>query len=203
MKESREILEKCITLSANLRASFLSANLEAILRAARKTAESFARGNKLLLCSCLGGQEIAQYLASRFTTSFFMQRPPLPAFCLASAIPAEEDARADFDKIQFRQLEALGNPGDVLLAFSDNTGNIAPTLAAGRENGIFTIGLGFLTDDLAALCDIPVAAATVPQPDLTENYLAFANLYGRLVDYFLFENPFTTEEASLGRDIWN
>lgn len=201
MNESREFLEKCVTLSANLRESFLSANLDAILKAARKTAECFARGNRLLLCSGWGGLEIAQYLANRFATSFFMQRPPLPAFCLASAMPAEEDAQADFGKIQFRQLEALGNPGDVLLAFCDNTGNIASSLAAGRENGIFTIGLGFLPDDLAALCDVAIVAALVPQPDLTENYLAFANLYGRLADYFLFENPCAADEATLGRDL--
>lgn len=197
MKEAREIFQKSVSLTAELRAAFLAANQEAIVHAALKTASSFATGGKLLL-SQGNPSEMAQYLADKFIGGFFMARPPLPALML-SPCGAMASAGADtveFYNIQQRQMEAIARPGDILLAISDKAGNIAPPLLAAREKGLFTIGLGEIEGDLLPLCDIAIRAPEYPRAWLSELNLAFANLYGRLVDYFLFENPLAGKQEA-------
>lgn len=198
MKQAREIFLKNVALVAKTREEFLEKGQDLVLRAAINTANSFAQGGKLLLCGNGGGSVIAQYLAGCFTGVFYMERPPLPALALSREVFCLGDicGATDSSSMEARPLQALARPGDVLLVISDNSASIGNALVIGREIGLFTIGIGEMDGDLSSLCDISLAAPALPQAQRVELYLAFANLYGRLVDYFLFENPAATFDVS-------
>ena len=103
---------------------------------------AFRNGGKLLTCGNGGSAAEAAHLAEEFTGRFYRERIPLPGLCLSSDGPLLTCIGNDygFDEVFARQVRALGNPGDVLIAFttSGNSENIVRALHAGRERGLIT-----------------------------------------------------------------
>ncbi len=88
-------------------------------------------GGKVLACGNGGSAADAQHFAAEFIGRFERERPGLAAVALttdSSILTAVANDYA-FDQIFAKQVQALGNPGDVLLAFS-TSGNSTNMLAA-------------------------------------------------------------------------
>ncbi|HRE14063.1 MAG TPA: SIS domain-containing protein, partial [Usitatibacteraceae bacterium] len=82
---------------------------------------------------------------AELTGRFEVERPGLPAIALTvdtSALTAIANDY-DFDRVFSRQVEALGRPGDVLVAISTsgNSRNVLAAMAAARERGMAVIAL--------------------------------------------------------------
>src|SRR5438105_1477990 len=105
----------------------------AVATAAHLIAETFAAGGKVLLCGNGGSaadcQHVAAELVSRLTRDF--DRPGLPAIALTTDTSFLTAYTNDvgFDGVFARQVQALGKPGDVLLAIS-TSGTSANVLRA-------------------------------------------------------------------------
>jgi D-sedoheptulose 7-phosphate isomerase len=88
-------------------------------------------GGKVLACGNGGSASDAQHFAAEFIGRFERERPGLAAIALttdSSIITAIGNDYA-FDAIFSKQIEALGAPGDVLIAIS-TSGNSANVVAA-------------------------------------------------------------------------
>jgi D-sedoheptulose 7-phosphate isomerase len=88
-------------------------------------------GGKVLACGNGGSASDAQHFAAEFIGRFERERPGLAAIALttdSSILTAIANDYA-YDVVFSKQVQALGNPGDVLLAFS-TSGNSANVLAA-------------------------------------------------------------------------
>ncbi|PXW96585.1 phosphoheptose isomerase [Sphaerotilus hippei] len=88
-------------------------------------------GGKVLACGNGGSAGDAQHFAAEFVGRFERERPGLAAISLStdtSIITAVANDYA-FDQIFSKQVQALGHPGDVLLAIS-TSGNSSNVLAA-------------------------------------------------------------------------
>jgi D-sedoheptulose 7-phosphate isomerase len=88
-------------------------------------------GGKVLACGNGGSASDAQHFAAEFIGRFERERPGLAAIALttdSSIITAIGNDYA-FDAIYSKQVQALGAPGDVLLAIS-TSGNSANVVAA-------------------------------------------------------------------------
>lgn len=88
-------------------------------------------GGKVLACGNGGSASDAQHFAAEFVGRFERERPGLAALALTTdtSILTAIGNDYDFNQIFSKQVQALGNPGDVLLALS-TSGNSANVLAA-------------------------------------------------------------------------
>ena len=103
---------------------------------------AFQNGGKLLTCGNGGSSAEAAHLAEEFTGRFYRERPSLPGLCLSIDGTLLTCIGNDygFDDIFSRQVQSLGQPGDVLVAFttSGNSENVVRALRVGRERGLVT-----------------------------------------------------------------
>jgi len=88
-------------------------------------------GGKVMACGNGGSASDAQHFAAEFVGRFERERPGLAAIALTtdSSILTAVGNDYDFDSIFSKQVQALGSPGDVLIAIS-TSGNSANVLAA-------------------------------------------------------------------------
>jgi D-sedoheptulose 7-phosphate isomerase len=88
-------------------------------------------GGKVLACGNGGSASDAQHFAAEFVGRFERERPGLAAIALTtdSSILTAIGNDYDFNVVFAKQVQALGAPGDVLLAIS-TSGNSANVLAA-------------------------------------------------------------------------
>jgi len=88
-------------------------------------------GGKVLACGNGGSASDAQHFAAEFVGRFERERPGLAAIALTtdSSILTAVGNDYDFAQVFAKQVQALGTPGDVLLALS-TSGNSANVLAA-------------------------------------------------------------------------
>lgn len=103
---------------------------------------AFRSGRKLLTCGNGGSSAEAAHLAEEFTGRFYRERPSLPGLCLSIDGTLLTCIGNDygFDDVFARQVQSLGQPGDVLVGFttSGNSENVIRALNAGRERGLIT-----------------------------------------------------------------
>ncbi len=88
-------------------------------------------GGKVMACGNGGSASDAQHFAAEFVGRFERERPGLAAIALTTdtSILTAVGNDYDFDSIFSKQVQALGSPGDVLIAIS-TSGNSANVLAA-------------------------------------------------------------------------
>ena len=103
-------------------------------------------GNKLLLCGNGGSAADAQHIAAEFIGKFYrIDRPGLPAISLNtnSSIMTALANDFDYNMIFSRQVEALGQKGDVLLGISTsgNSKNVIQAVKLATKQGLNTISL--------------------------------------------------------------
>ncbi|HEV3427219.1 MAG TPA: phosphoheptose isomerase [Paraburkholderia sp.] len=106
---------------------------------------ALANGNKILACGNGGSAADAQHFAAELIGRFERDRPGLPALALttdASVLTAVSNDYA-YDQVFARQVRALGQPGDVLLAIttSGNSANVLAAIAEAHEREMIVIAL--------------------------------------------------------------
>jgi D-sedoheptulose 7-phosphate isomerase len=98
---------------------------------------------KLLACGNGGSAAEAAHLAEELTGRFYRERGSLPGMCLSIDGTLITCIGNDygFDDVFARQVQSLGQPGDVLVGFttSGNSENVFRALKAARERGLVTI----------------------------------------------------------------
>jgi D-sedoheptulose 7-phosphate isomerase len=116
-----------------------------IARAGTTLADAMKAGRKALACGNGGSAADCQHFAAELVGRFERERPGMPAVALTvdtSALTAIANDY-DFDRVFSKQVEALGQPGDVLLAISTsgNSRNVIAAIGAAQERGMTVIAL--------------------------------------------------------------
>ena len=106
---------------------------------------TLTNGGKILVCGNGGSAADAQHFAAEFTGRFERERPGLAAIALTTDTSAITAIGNDynFDAIFSRQVQALGNPGDVLVGISTsgNSKNVIKAIEVAHEQGMVVIAL--------------------------------------------------------------
>jgi len=115
-------------------------------------------GNKLLIIGNGGSAADAQHIAAEIVGRYKQDRPAYAAIALTTDTSALTAIANDygFEQVFARQVEGLGQRGDVLLALSTSgrSPNILAALRAARARGLVTIGFtGTRGEALRAYCD--------------------------------------------------
>jgi len=120
----------------------------------------FQHGGKVLLCGNGGSAADAQHVAAEFVNRFRLERGALPAIALTtnSSILTSIGNDSSFDFVFSRQVEALAQPGDILVGISTSGGsvNVLNALEAARAKGVTTIGFTGINgrENMSAKCDL-------------------------------------------------
>jgi D-sedoheptulose 7-phosphate isomerase len=132
---------------------------DCIVEIAEVIVKSLSNGGKLLLCGNGGSAADAQHIAAEFICRFVLNRQALPAIALTTdtSIITATGNDFHFDEIFSRQVDALGAPGDVLIAISTsgNSPNVIKAVESAVRKQVTVIGFtGENGGKLRSLCDI-------------------------------------------------
>jgi len=115
-------------------------------------------GNKIISCGNGGSLCDAMHFAEELTGRFHKERRPLPAIAISD--PSHLTCVANdfgYDHIFSRVVEALGKPGDILLAISTsgNSQNVINAILSARQAGMKVVALtGNSGGLIGSLCDV-------------------------------------------------
>ncbi|MFO7839808.1 MAG: D-sedoheptulose 7-phosphate isomerase [Desulfosalsimonadaceae bacterium] len=149
-------------------------------------------GGKILVCGNGGSAADAQHFAAEVVGRFHRERRAMPAVSLATDTSVLTAVGNDygFDAVFARQVEALGRPGDILLAISTsgNSANVEKAVDAARQKKIHTIGLlGKDGGRLGALVDSALVVAAEDTPRIQEAHIFVLHYLAGMIEAFLFQ----------------
>jgi D-sedoheptulose 7-phosphate isomerase len=168
------------------------ADLHAMLvHAAEKTAHAMLSGHKLLVAGNGGSAADAQHIVAEFVSRLVQDRPALRAIALTtdSSILTGIGNDYGYDRVFARQIEAIGQPGDVFLAISTsgNSPNILRALELAHSLGLETIGLtGENGGKMRDLCDLCMRMPSSVTMNIQEAHLALEHTFCLLVEQIYF-----------------
>jgi len=116
-----------------------------IVRAARMMTSALLADGKIMSCGNGGSAGDAQHFSSELLNRFELERPGLPAIALTTDSSTLTSIANDYEfaDVFAKQVRALGNADDVLLAISTsgNSGNVLRAIHAAHERGMKVVGL--------------------------------------------------------------
>lgn len=141
----RERVESLFNASIETKKKALETLAFPITQAAEKMVQCLLAGHKILSCGNGGSAADAQHFSSEMLNRFETERPGLPAMALTTDVSTLTSIANDvhYDQIFSKQIHALGQPGDVLLAIttSGNSNNIALAVDAAHDQSMIVIAL--------------------------------------------------------------
>jgi len=161
--------------------------LPQIEQAAAMIIETLRRGNKILLCGNGGSAADAQHIAAELTGRYKRERKGLPAIALTTDTSALTAISNDYgyEMVFARQVEALSNPDDLLVAISTsgNSSNIIAALHTAKAHGCQTLGLsGKEGGEMNTLCDLNLVIPSHDTPRIQEMHMLIGHILCQLVD---------------------
>ncbi len=161
--------------------------VESIEIAANLCVSGLKNGNKLVLCGNGGSAADAQHIAAEIVGRYKIKRKGLPAIALTTDTSVITSISNDFGYLHVfdRQLEALTNEGDILLAIS--TGGTSPNVVSAVKTAkslrCNTIGLsGKSGGDFNELCDVNIIVPSEDTPRIQEMHIFIGHTICHLID---------------------
>jgi len=151
-------------------------------------------GGKILLAGNGGSAADSQHIAGEFVSRFAFDRPGLPAIALTTDTSILTAIGNDYgyDKLFNRQVQALGNKGDVFIGYSTSgkSLNIIKALEEARARGLTCIGLtGNRGGPMRELCDFVLEVPSADTPKIQEGHLVLGHILCGLVERAIFKAP--------------
>lgn len=166
-----------------------------IVEAAEAVSAAFAGDGKMLVCGNGGSAADAQHLAAELVGRFKAKhRRALPAIALTadSAVLTAWANDAGYEEVFARQIEALGQPGDVLVAISTSgrSPNVARALDAARRRGIRTVALlGRDGGECRPLADVAITVPSADTQHIQEVHVVVIHILCELVEAAVLAEP--------------
>jgi D-sedoheptulose 7-phosphate isomerase len=177
--------------SLEVKRAFFAEHAPDVQRAAGMIANAFKGGKKLLVFGNGGSAGDAQHIAGELVNRFLQQRKALPAIALNTDGGVLTCIANDtgFENVFARQIEALGQPGDVCLAIttSGKSPNVIAACKQAREQGVKIIGLlGRDGGRVAPLCDLALIVASDDTQRIQETHNLVGHILCELIEAELF-----------------
>ena len=165
----------------------LKDHYEKIIHYSNKMCHALENNGKIFFCGNGGSSSDSQHLAAEFTGRFKKDRKPLPAIALNADTAAITCIANDFgyDQVFSRQLEALGNSSDILIAISTsgNSPNVINAVKKSKEKNIYSIGLiGKDGGKLLNLCDSCITVKSNDTARIQEAHIFIGHILCTLIE---------------------
>jgi D-sedoheptulose 7-phosphate isomerase len=169
-------MKKYFKESSDLKMKFIEDNEDKIIDSINIITDALKNGNKILICGNGGSAADSQHFAAEIVGRYKLERKGYPAIALSTDTSILTAIGNDygFEKIFERQIEALGNKGDILIGISTsgNSKNVINAVNIAKNMGIYTIGLlGKDGGKLNNLVDLPLVVPSNNTPRVQECHL--------------------------------
>lgn len=170
-----------------------------VQRAADIISGAFKAGGKLLILGNGGSAADAQHIAGELVNRFLQPRRALPAIALTTDGGVLTCIANDtgFENVFARQIEALGEAGDVCLAIttSGNSPNVMAACRTAREQGMKVIGiLGRDGGSVTALCDLALIVRSNDTQRIQETHNLLGHILCELIEEAMVSTSTTADE---------
>lgn len=165
----------------------LESQYDNIEQAGQAILNTFKQKHKILLCGNGGSAADSQHIAAEFVVRYKKIRKALPAISLTTdtSILTAHPNDFEFATVFSRQVEALAQQGDCLIAISTsgNSVNILAAVEAAKQYGMVTIGLtGGDGGQLASAVDCPVIVPSDVTARIQEAHILIAHWWCQLAE---------------------
>ena len=148
-------------------------------------------GKKILICGNGGSAADSQHFAAELIGRFKKDRPSLPAIALTtdSSIITAVGNDYGFEQIFSKQVEGLGNEGDVLIGISTSgeSKNIIEAIGCAKQKQLKTIGLlGCSGGKISEIVDISLIVPSKNTPRIQEAHSTIIHILCNLIELELF-----------------
>ena len=187
MESLHKIIENQLRASAELKRKMADTVVDSMLQAIETVIHALQSGGKVLLCGNGGSAADSQHIAAELVGRFKKDRKGMPAIALTTDTSILTSVANDFgyEEIFRRQVEALGEQGDVLIGISTSgrSKNVVLAIQKAREMGIVTIALiGEAMGPVSDAADITVSIPSTDTPRIQEGHITFGHILCDLVE---------------------
>jgi D-sedoheptulose 7-phosphate isomerase len=198
MKPASQLIDEFVAESLRVKAQFFEENKERIAHTAEVITHGLRNGRKMLFFGNGGSAADAQHLAAEMVGRFGPVRSPLAAIALStdSSILTAVGNDYGYEYVFARQIEALGQAGDIAIGISTsgNSPNVLHALDISRSKNLFTIGFtgetgGKMTERSEVLFRVPSRQT----PRIQETHILLGHVICELIDRQLFPEAYSAE----------
>jgi D-sedoheptulose 7-phosphate isomerase len=160
---------------------------DVIVRAAEAMVEALHTGHKIIWFGNGGSATQSQHMAAEFVGRFCKERRSLPALSLTENMASVTAIANDYHYhlIFVRQLEGLGQPGDVAIGLSTSgkSANVIAALKRAKSLGLTTVGLTRAgAPQMQAVCDWCIGVPSTVTARIQEAHLTIGHILCALVE---------------------
>ena len=190
---TEELIKSRLQESARLKEEILDSieTVKIIAKIAEVIIQAYRKGKKVILFGNGGSAADAQHIAAELVGKYYLERAPLPAIALTvntSSLTAIGNDYS-FAQVFVKQLEALGEAGDVAIGISTsgNSENVLEALKAAKEKGLITIGFtGKKGGKLTNVVDYCLHIPSDDTPRIQEGHITVGHIICEIVERELF-----------------
>ena len=189
----KENIKNQILESAKIKNEIVNNGVESIEKAAQLLIESIKDGGKILWCGNGGSAADAQHLATELMGGMSdHDRMPIPSIALTtdSSFITAWSNDTDFDSIFSRQIQGLGEEGDVLVGISTsgNSENIINALKQAKFKKLKTIAFSGKTGgNLDGIADVTIKVPSDNTQRIQESHIMIGQILCSLIELSILQ----------------
>ncbi len=191
----KEKIVKSFEESIQVKEKFIDEkNIDRIIEVAKVIAKAFNDGKKILLFGNGGSATDASHIAAEFINRFKRERPGLPAIALNTDMSVITSIANDYDfsEIFSRQIKALAEDGDIIVAISTSgsSPNILKAMDVSKRKKLTTVAFtGSKGDKFASKATYAFIVPSDSTPRIQETHIVIGHVICQMVEEILFEAP--------------
>jgi D-sedoheptulose 7-phosphate isomerase len=189
-----QAVEEMLREAARLHERAARESAQAVVAVVDVLTAAFDGGGKVLIFGNGGSAADAQHFACELVGRFLRDRRALPAVALTSDTSALTAIANDygFDRVFARQIEALGEPGDVAVGISTSgsSANVLAGLQLAKSRGLKTVAFtGANGGPIGSSADVHVNVPHRVTPRIQEVHRTLIHAVCELIESHLTPNP--------------
>lgn len=150
-----------------------------------------AQNNKLILAGNGGSAADAQHIAAELVGRYGFDRPSLPSLALTTDTSNLTAIGNDYgyDKVFSRQLEGMGQAGDIFIGISTsgNSKNILAAFQSAKLKNVTTVALvGGSGGEMAKLADYALVVPSSITPRIQESHILIGHILCDIIEKEIF-----------------
>jgi D-sedoheptulose 7-phosphate isomerase len=157
----------------------------------KRCVDVYKNGHKTILAGNGGSAADAQHIAAELVGRYGFDRPSLPSLALTTDTSNLTAIGNDYgyDKVFSRQLEGMGQEGDLFIGISTsgNSVNIINAFLSAKEKGITTVALvGRDGGKMAQIADIAIIVPSNDTPRIQESHILIGHIICDIIEKEIF-----------------